>query len=80
MMEERPVSISRWKALSDRRSKSRQLDLFGGNQPRSAGNAPTWSALPAETRSELIDLMRQLLLEHVDREPRNAAAGAGHDL
>jgi hypothetical protein len=80
MMGERPVSVSRTKALSGRRSKPRQLDLFGGNRSRSAGNAPTWSALPAEARSELIDLMRQLLLEHVDREPRNAAAGAGHDL
>jgi hypothetical protein len=80
MMGERPVSVSRTKALSDRRSKPRQLDLFGGNRSRLAGNAPTWSALPAEARSELIDLMRQLLLEHVDREPQNAAAGAGHDL
>ena len=35
---------------------------------------------PAEARSELIGLMRRLILEHVDREQRNAAAGAGHDL
>ena len=80
MMGERPVSVSRTKALSDRRSKPRQLDLFGGSRPRSAGNAPAWSALPAEARSELIDLMRQLILEHVDRERRNAAGGVGHEL
>ena len=70
----------RTKALSDRRGEPRQFDLFGGNRPRSTGDAPTWSALPAEARSELIGLMRRLILEHVDREQRNAAAGAGHDL
>jgi hypothetical protein len=69
----------RTKALNDRRSEPRQFDLFGGNQPRSVGDAPTWSALPAEARSELIGLMRRLILEHVDREQRNAVAGAGHD-
>ena len=47
----------RTKALSDRRSEPRQFDLFGGNRPRSAGDTPTWSTLPAEARSELIGLM-----------------------
>jgi hypothetical protein len=70
----------RTKALSDRRGEPRQFDLFRGNRPRLAGDAPTWSALPAEARSELIDLMRRLILEHVDREQRSAAAGASHDL
>jgi hypothetical protein len=70
----------RTKALSDRRSEPRQFDLFGGNRPRSIGDAPTWSALPAEARSELIDLMRRLILEHIDREQRNAPAGVGYDL
>jgi hypothetical protein len=83
-MWERPVSASmtrrRTKALNDRRSEPRQFDLFGGNRPRSTGDAPTWSALPAEARSELIGLMRRLILEHVDREQRNAAAGDSHDL
>ncbi len=83
-MWERPVSASmtrrRTKALSDRRGEPRQFDLFGGNRPRSTGDAPTWSALPPEARSELIDLMRRLILEHVDREQRSAAAGDSHDL
>jgi hypothetical protein len=83
-MWERPVSASttrrRTKALSGRRGEPRQFDLFGGNRPRSTSDAPTWSALPAEARSELIGLMRRLILEHVDRERRKAAAGAGHDL
>lgn len=70
----------RAKALSDRRGEPRQFDLFGGNRPRSAEDAPTWSALPAEARSELIGLMRRLILEHVDQEQRNAAAEASHDL
>jgi hypothetical protein len=70
----------RTKALSDRRGEPRQFDLFGGNRPRSTGDAPTWSALPPEARSELIDLMRRLILEHVDREQRGAAAGDSHDL
>jgi hypothetical protein len=70
----------RTKALRDRRGAPQQFDLFGGNRPRSIGDALTWSALPAEARSELIDLMRRLILEHVDREQRNAAAGDSHDL
>jgi hypothetical protein len=70
----------RTKALSDRRGELRQFDLFGGNRPRSAGDTPTWSALPAEARSELIGLMRRLILEHVDRKQQNAAAEASHDL
>jgi len=70
----------RTKALSDRRGEPRQFDLFGGNRPRSTGDAPTWSALPPEARSELIRLMRRLILEHVDREQRSAAAGDSHDL
>jgi hypothetical protein len=77
-----PASMTRrrTKALSDRRREPQQFDLFGVNRPRSAGDAPTWSALPAEARSELIGLMRRLILEHVDREQRNAAAGDSHDL
>jgi hypothetical protein len=70
----------RARAFGDRGQGPRQFDLFGGNRPRSIGDAPTWSALPAEARSELIDLMRRLILEHIDREQRDAAAGAGHDL
>jgi hypothetical protein len=70
----------RTKGLSDRRSESRQFDLFGGNRTRSIGDAPTWSALPAEARGELIGLMRRLILEHADREQRNAVAGDSHDL
>jgi hypothetical protein len=65
--------------LIDRRGAAQQLDLFGGNR-RSTGDAPTWSALPAQARSELIGLMRRLMLEHVDREQRHAAAGDSHDL
>jgi hypothetical protein len=74
------MTRSRTKALIDQRGAPRQFDLFGRNRPRSIGDAPTWSALPVEARSEVIDLMRRLILEHVDREQRNAAAGAGHDL
>ena len=72
-----PVSMTRprTKALSDRRREPQQFDLFGGNRPRSADDAPPWSALPAEARSELIDLMRRLILERVDRDQRSAAAG-----
>jgi hypothetical protein len=70
----------RTKALRGRRGEPQQFDLFGGNRPRSSGDAPTWSALPVEARSELIDLMRRLILEHVDQEQRNAAAEASHDL
>ena len=70
----------RTKALSDRRGEPRLFDLFGGNQPRSTGNTPTWSALPAEARSELIGLMRRLILEHVEQEQRNVVAGVSHDL
>jgi hypothetical protein len=83
-MWERPVPASmtrrRAKALSDRRSEPRQFDLFGGKRSRSAGDAPTWSALPTEARSELIGLMRRLILEHVDREQRSEAVGGSHDL
>jgi hypothetical protein len=67
-------------ALINRRGEPRQFDLFGGNRPQSTGDAPTWSALPAEARSELIGLMRRLMLEHVDREQRNAGVGDSHDL
>jgi hypothetical protein len=70
----------RTKALNDRRGEQRQFDLFGGNRPHASDDAPTWSALPAEARSELIGLMRRLILEHVDQEQPNAAAGASHDL
>jgi hypothetical protein len=70
----------RTKALRGRRGEPQQFDLFGGNRPRSSDDAPTWSALPAEARSELIGLMRRLMLEHVDQEQRNAAAGDSHDL
>lgn len=75
-----PASMtrSRTKALIDRRGAAG--DLFGGNRLRLIGDAPTWSALPVEARSEVIDLMRRMILEHVDRQQRNAAAGAGHDL
>jgi hypothetical protein len=83
-MWERPVSASttrrRTKALTDRRSEPRQFDLFGGNRPRSIGDAPTWSAPPVEARSELIGLMRRLILELVDREQRSTAAGDSRDL
>lgn len=77
-----PASMTRrrTKALSDRRGEPRQFDLFGANRTRSIGDAPTWSALPAEARSELIGLMRRLILEYADREQCNAAAGDSHDL
>ena len=74
------MSASMTKASIDRRGGPRQLDLFGGDRPCSIGDAPTWSALPVEARSELIGLMRRLILEHVEQERRNAAAGAGHEL
>ncbi len=70
----------RTRALRGRRGEPQQFDLFGGNRPRSTGDAPTWSALPAKARSELIDLLRRLILEHADREQRGAAAGDSHDL
>ena len=70
----------RTKALSDRRGEPRQFDLFGGNRPRSVGDAPTWSVLPAEARSELIGLMRRLILEHIDRKQRGVAVEVSHDL
>jgi hypothetical protein len=70
----------RTKASSGRRGGPRQLDLLGRNRPRSAEDSPTWSALPAEARSELIGLIRRLILEHVDLEQRNAVAEASHDL
>jgi hypothetical protein len=70
----------RTKALRGRRGEQRQFDLFGGNRPHAGDEAPTWSALPAEARSELIGLMRRLMLEHVGREQRNVAAGDSHDL
>jgi hypothetical protein len=70
------MTRSRTKALSDRRGAPRQLDLFGGNRPRSIGDALTCSALPVEA-SEVIDPMRLMIVDHVDREQRNAAAGAG---
>jgi hypothetical protein len=74
------MTRSRTKALRSRRGEPRQFDLFGGNRPCSISDAPTWSALPVEARSEVIDLMRRLILEHVDRDQRNAAVGASHDL
>ena len=74
------MTRSRTKALRSRRGEPRQFDLFGGNRPRSISDAPTWFALAVEARSEVIDLMRRLILEHVDRDQRNAAVGAGHDL
>jgi hypothetical protein len=70
----------RTKALRGRRGEPQQFDLFGGNRPRPTGDAPKWSALPAEARSELIGLMRRLILEHVDREQRSEAVGGSHDL
>jgi hypothetical protein len=66
--------------LKGRRHELRQFDLFGRNRPHSTDDAPTWSALPAEARSELIGLMRRLILEHVDREQRSEAVGGSHDL
>jgi hypothetical protein len=70
----------RTKALRGRRGEPQQFDLFGGNRPQSSDDAPMWSALPAEARSELIGLMTRLMLEHVDQEQRNAAAGDSRDL
>ena len=70
----------RTKALRCRRGEPQQYDLFGENRLRLTGDAPTWSALPAEARSALIDLMRRLILEHADREQPGAAAGDSHDL
>ena len=70
----------RTKTLINRRGELQQFDLFGGTRPRSTGDAPTWSALPAEARSELIGLLRRLMLEHVDREQRTVAAGDSDDL
>ena len=70
----------RTKALRCRRGEPQQFDLFGGNRPRPTGDAPMWSALPAEARSELIGLMRRLILEHVDRDQQSEAVGGSHDL
>ena len=71
----------RAKALRDRRSGPRQFDLFGESRPKAAGDMPAWSALPVETRSELIGLIARLILEHLEPKQRNpAAAGVSHDL
>ena len=71
----------RAKAFSDRRGGPRQVDLFGESRPKSAGDTPTWSVLPVEVRSELIELITRLILEHLERKHRNpAAARASHDL
>ena len=69
----------RTKALRGRRGEPQQFDMFGGNRPEAIDNTPTWSALPAEARGELIGLMRRLLLEHADREQPTMAVGDSHD-
>jgi hypothetical protein len=70
----------RAKALRDRR-RPQQFDLFGESRPKTAGDMPTWSALPVEARSALIELIAQLILEHSERTQRNpTTVGAGHDL
>jgi hypothetical protein len=65
--------------MRHRARKAQQLDLFGEQAPMIGDwQAPTWQALPEETRQTLTGLISRLLLAHgsVEHRPfRTEAAG-----
>jgi hypothetical protein len=63
----------------DHRTRTTQFDLFaapGG----AAVPTPAWGALPEETRSALIRLMVQLILDHADDARGLQPEEARHDI
>jgi hypothetical protein len=63
----------------DHRSRTTQFDLFaapGGE----ALPTPAWGALPEETRSALVPLMVQLILDHADDACGPQPKEARHDI
>ena len=63
----------------DHRSRTTQFDLFAapGGEPLPM---PAWGALPEETRSALIRLMVQLILDHADDARGPQPKEARHDI
>jgi len=49
--------------MQDQKRQQRQLSL-----EESMPTKPKWSELPQQVRSEVIELLRQLLVEHVEAE------------
>jgi hypothetical protein len=63
----------------DQRSRTTQFDLFAAAGDE-AVPTPGWNALPKETRSALIRLMVQLILDHADDAHGPQPKEAGHDI
>lgn len=83
-MPERKAALrrpsSQKEAVRDhRRPLTRQLELFAGEALGSTIGAPTWPALPRETRLALTELMARLLIDHADRNAARCAMEVGHD-
>jgi hypothetical protein len=63
----------------DHRSRTTQFDLFAAPSGE-AVPTPAWGALPEETRSALISLMVQLILDHADDAHGPQPEEARHDI
>jgi hypothetical protein len=63
----------------DHRSRTTQFDLFAAPSGE-AVSTPAWNALPEETRSALIGLMAQLILDHADDARGPRPEEARHDI
>jgi hypothetical protein len=63
----------------DPRTKTTQFDLFAATGGEVVPT-PAWGALPEETRSALIRLMVQLLLDHADDVRGPQPEEAHHDI
>ena len=63
----------------DPRTKTTQFDLFAATGDE-AVPTPAWNALPEETRSALIGLMAQLILDHADDARGPRPEEARHDI
>jgi hypothetical protein len=77
-----PVSRTecRIKRASHLPGPAQQLDLFGGDRPRTIVAMPAWRELPAETRVTLTGLMVRLILGHAGANRPEPPQEAGHDL
>jgi hypothetical protein len=64
----------------DRRSGTRQFDLFATRSGGDAAPTPDWRTLPAPTRQALTALLMRLIFDHAAGDHRPQPRKARHDV